>query len=443
MRKTVAIGARGGECVVHIRNAEDARGERNLFSGQPVRITGSIPALVVIPDHRPHVAGEIDVGHQLQAGLRVTLHHRPLFGRQRSVLVQHFRRHDDLADVVKQCAKPEPEERPGIHSHAVGEDTSKESHALAVALGVMVLAFDRIAPVVRHLQEPRLERGVSPLDLSDAVRRLQAGVERVRPVEMREHVTVSLLGPIELRQLLGDVGLEKYVVTFLRAFAGAPQVFGCLDVIAALAGDHSDVPKNFAAPGRGNFARKSEQHVDAFLSFVVAAGGDTKLNLVQRDVHFVGVIVLFSKRLRRFRVGAFGFLELTKVGVGETDVVENRRRLITHAERLVARQASLIRFERFVNVASDAGDGAEILVDHGHRLGILGGFRRGSRLPIHQLGAVEVAARLVDDGDYVERLSDFRWRTSLCRSRNRCLQYIHRRAAIPLFQIHASQPAKC
>ena len=43
-----------------------------------------------------------------------------------------------------------------------------------MALGVMVLALDRIAPVVRHLQEARLQRGISALDLRHPMLGLEA-----------------------------------------------------------------------------------------------------------------------------------------------------------------------------------------------------------------------------------------------------------------------------
>ena len=83
-----------------------------------------------------------------------------------------------------------------------------ESPACAVALGVVGLALDGIAPVVRHFQEASLQCSVSSLHLRHPVLRLQTGVQRVRLVEMRQHLAVPLLGPIQLGQLLGDVGLE-------------------------------------------------------------------------------------------------------------------------------------------------------------------------------------------------------------------------------------------
>jgi CheY-like chemotaxis protein len=119
---------------------------------------------------------------ELEPGLRVALHYRPLFWRKRAGFVQHFGGHNYLADVVEQRAEPEPEQRPGIHPHAVRENTREESHALAVALGVVVLALDRVPPVMCHLEEAGLEGRVSPFHLSDAMLRLEARVQCVRLV---------------------------------------------------------------------------------------------------------------------------------------------------------------------------------------------------------------------------------------------------------------------
>ena len=72
----------------------------------------------------------------------------------------------------------------------------------------------------------------------------------MRLVEVREHIAVSLLRPVKLRQLLGDVRSEEQILALFRAGTGAPEVFRRPDVIAALASDDADVPENFAAPRR-------------------------------------------------------------------------------------------------------------------------------------------------------------------------------------------------
>ena len=49
-RKRVAIGAFGGERVEGVGGAEDPPAERDLLAGQPVRISGPVPVLVVVRD---------------------------------------------------------------------------------------------------------------------------------------------------------------------------------------------------------------------------------------------------------------------------------------------------------------------------------------------------------------------------------------------------------
>src|SRR2546423_247237 len=154
------------------------------------------------------------------------------------------------------------------------------------------------------------------------------------------------------------------------------------------------------------------------------------------------MIVLFSECLRRLRIRYLRLIELAQIRIRKSDVVENDGGLIAHAESLVAGEASLIGFERFLNVAPDARDSAEILIDHRHRFGILDGFRRASGFPVHQLGAIEIAACLVHDGDDVERLRDRRRGSGRGRGGDCSLENIDRRTAIPLLQVYTSQPAK-
>src|SRR5207237_2208897 len=119
----------------------------------------------MIANDRAHVSREIDVGDQLESSLWMPLHDRPLLIGEVSGFVQDFRRHDDLADVMQKCAEAEPEERARVHPGAVGKNAREKCDALTVTLGVVILALDEIAPVVRHLQEPSLQGRVASLDL--------------------------------------------------------------------------------------------------------------------------------------------------------------------------------------------------------------------------------------------------------------------------------------
>ncbi len=98
------------------------------------------------------------------------------------------------------------------------------------------------------------------------------------------------------------------------------------------------------------------------------------------------------------------------------------------------------RLERAVHVAANAGDGAEILVDHRERLGVHDRLRGESRLGVHRFGPVQISPGLVDYRDHIERVGDRGRRAGLSRGGNRRFQNIYRRAAIALLEVCSSQP---
>ena len=118
------------------------------------------------------------------------------------------------------------------------------------------------------------------------------------------------------------------------------------------------------------------------------------------------MIVLFSEGPCRFGVRGLCPLELAKIAVRETDVVEYLCRLIVHPERAVAVQTEMEGLESASRITSNAGDGAEVLIDHRQGFPISDRLRGDARLGIHRLGEVEISARLVHDSDDVERLRD-------------------------------------
>src|ERR1700694_2741416 len=195
MRKSWPVGARRGQGVIYVSNAKDARGERDFFTSETVGIPLPIPALVVVPNDCPDVSGKINVGDELESGLRMSLHYRPLFLGELAGLVQHLGRHDDLSDVVEKRANPKPEQGASVESGAVGENAGEERDSLAMAACVAILALDRVTPVARHLQKPRLESVVPLLHLREAMLRLHLRVESVRFIQTLKHFAVALLRP--------------------------------------------------------------------------------------------------------------------------------------------------------------------------------------------------------------------------------------------------------
>src|SRR4051812_13640586 len=85
-----------------------------------------------------------------------------------------------------------------------------------MALGVTILAFDRVAPLLRHLEETRLERIVPLVYLSDTVLGLELRIQRVRFVQTLQHVAMLLLRPMHLGELLRNISPQQKVPALQR-----------------------------------------------------------------------------------------------------------------------------------------------------------------------------------------------------------------------------------
>src|SRR5205085_5633452 len=109
VRQAVAVRARRCQRIVDIGDTQNPGRKRNLLSSQSIRVTGAIPALVMVTDDRSYVARKVDVGDQIETCFRVPLHDLPFVLGELTRFVQHFGRYDDLTDVVQQRAEPEPE----------------------------------------------------------------------------------------------------------------------------------------------------------------------------------------------------------------------------------------------------------------------------------------------------------------------------------------------
>src|SRR5688500_2464652 len=96
------------------------------------------------------------------------------------------------------------------------------------------------------------------------------------------------------------------------------------------------MPKNFAASPWRSFSRQREYRFQSGARFVEPTGSDAKLDLVERDFDFVGVVVLFTECDCGFTVGLFRARDITELGVGETDVVQHLRFLVAQSQRLIA-----------------------------------------------------------------------------------------------------------
>ncbi len=103
--------------------------------GEPERIAGAVPALVVVVHHRDRVAQERDALQDLPADLGMAPHDHPLLGRQGAGLEQDRVGDADLADVVQEDAAAQRVELGGGQAVRAGEGQRVGVHAAGVQLG--------------------------------------------------------------------------------------------------------------------------------------------------------------------------------------------------------------------------------------------------------------------------------------------------------------------
>ena len=64
------------------------------------------------------------------------------------------------------------------------------------------------------------------------------------------------------------------------------------------------------------------------------------------------------------------------------------------------------RLECAANVAANAGNSAQVLVDHCQRFSVPDRLRRDPGLSVHRLGEIEISAGLMNNGNDVKGLGD-------------------------------------
>ena len=201
--------------VVHVGDAENARRKRNLFGLESVRVSGTVPALMVRFHDRPHVPWEVDVGQHLHAPHRMLLDHGPFLDGEAAGFVQDLRRDHQLADVMQQRADAEPEERFLIQPRFRGEGAGEIGNAFAMTLRVMVLRFDRLAPPPHDVEKVALEPCHLAVDVGQIGTRVKLRKEPVRAIQTLESVAVAALQPIQLRHFTGNLRREEEILAFV------------------------------------------------------------------------------------------------------------------------------------------------------------------------------------------------------------------------------------
>src|ERR1700676_1256337 len=106
-RRTAAFLVRGvaGDGVVGIGHGDDARAERNAFAGESIGITGAIEEFVMMENHLANARERNEGVQNLCSKFPVGLHGFPLFGIERTALVQNSLRDGYFADVVEHATE--------------------------------------------------------------------------------------------------------------------------------------------------------------------------------------------------------------------------------------------------------------------------------------------------------------------------------------------------
>ncbi len=160
-----AVGAGGGHRAEGIATGDDARLDRDLFAGQPVRVATAVEVLVRgaddLADFGKRAAHPVE--HRLALD-RVAMHDLPLGVVERAGLVDDLLRHRDLADVVKKRRELDVAALVRVEAELVGDGERKLDHAAAVAAGVGVVGLDHIAKQHRRalVGAAQLKRLVDP-----------------------------------------------------------------------------------------------------------------------------------------------------------------------------------------------------------------------------------------------------------------------------------------
>ncbi len=144
-RDGLGVGTIEGHRVEGVGHREDAGREGNRLAGQPERVAGAVPPLVVVVDDRDRVAQEGNPLEELAAHLRMAPHDPPLVRRERAGLEEDRVGDADLADVVQQHAAAERVELRLGQAVGAGQRDGVAVHAAGVGLGAHLASGQRRA----------------------------------------------------------------------------------------------------------------------------------------------------------------------------------------------------------------------------------------------------------------------------------------------------------
>ena len=161
----LAIRAVRGHGAEGVAGADDARDERDLLPGEPVRVAAAVPPLVARADEAPDVAEQAaDLLEHLLADHRVRLDDRAFLGVEPARLVDDLGRDAYLADVVEQRGELGVAAAGIVEPQLLRDCHDQVDHVPAVAARVRVVRLHDVPEQERRaaVRGRQLERMVDP-----------------------------------------------------------------------------------------------------------------------------------------------------------------------------------------------------------------------------------------------------------------------------------------
>ena len=314
---------------------------------------------------RQDVLGEVDAAQQLDAGLRMRPHQRPLLTRQAARLVQDLRRDVDLADVVQQRADAEPEEAAVIPAKASRDGAAEIRDPHAVTLGVRVLRLDGLAPLPDHVEERALHTHRAAVDVTQVMLGTQVREQPVGAVQVLHGLAEPSLARQQVRSLARDFGFEEDVLSS-RARASARSK--CFSAMVCCPVSRATTPRCFSSSAstfsspifraRRSDARHTERARRSHHCAIASSATLTSIN-TRVTTSPAALAASTASRERALRV-----VPLAEIRVDHADVVQDATQLRHVSESAVRLDARAIVHECERELAAYGGDDPAVLRDH-------------------------------------------------------------------------------
>ena len=137
------VGALRRECIEHVRDRDDARSQRDVFTGQPLRVAAAVEFFVMSQgDDRAHLQiARRAVGEDFVADHRMTPHDRGFLAGVAAGLEQDLVGDADLADVVHGGGGFDLVALHGGELQFLGNEAGVFGHAQDVVAGFLIAVF--------------------------------------------------------------------------------------------------------------------------------------------------------------------------------------------------------------------------------------------------------------------------------------------------------------